>query len=131
MSAAPCGSRNAKPRATSGDSSCGTAAMTVAGAIARGIFSAVMTSSRSHVAKAQCATARFAIVQPCCCVQQGGSFFDCQIGGKPLTQIARTIDRMDARSMRMRREFYLESEAVYARLVRWCAARSQLPQCCC
>src|SRR2546423_12592202 len=77
---------------------------------ARGNFSAVTSSSRAHVAKAHCAAARFAIAQPCCCLQHGGSCFDCQTGGKPLTQIARLIKKTDARSMRTRRGFYLESE---------------------
>ena len=72
-------------------------------AIARGIFSAVTASSRSHVARAHCAAACLAIVQRCCCLQQAGSCFDCQTGGKPLTQIARIIKKTDARSMRTRR----------------------------
>ena len=103
------GNRSAKVNVTNVESICGTVAMTVAGAIARGILSAVMTSSRSHVAKAHRAAARFAIEQPCCCVQQRGrDCLDRQIG-RPLTEIARTIDRMAARSMRRRRGFYLES----------------------
>ena len=116
MSAATSKSRDAKLRSTSRDSTPGTAPVTFGAEMARGIFSAVTTSSRSHVLKAQCVTARFVIVQPCVVVQQRGSCLDCQIGGKPLTQIARTIDRRAARRMGLSREFYFES--VYRQMFR-------------
>ena len=105
MSTAILGSGGTKLRRASGDSTSGAAPTTVGAQIARGIFSAVTTSSRSQRLKAQCVTVRFVIVQPCLVVQQRGSCLDCHIGGKPLRQIATTTDSADTRNMR-RTEFY-------------------------